>query len=178
MKAYKNIQELCEEQGYENFFQFGRSLYKYTDCGPWCRLILDDESDIYYESEKANDSNLGNVIALEIGSIVEGSDVEIGPVRLTFPFTNEELWDTVNEINEEAKFYWKRDNEDDYLVEVANKEYYVIDSWGLVFPDDMPEGFQRFIEEHYDDMASLNWNETFENAGYRITKIDKSDFVY
>ncbi len=179
MTTYNNIEELLKEEGHENFWQFGRSLYKYTDCGPWCRLALDDGDDIYYESTKANESlDAYNIIGLEIGSIVEGSDVEVGPTLLKFPFTSEELWNTVEEINKEAVFYWERDNEDDFLVEVANEEYYFNSGWGLEFPEDMPEDVQKFIEEHYDELEDLDGNESYENAGYKITKIDKSDFIF
>jgi hypothetical protein len=103
MATYNNIKELCE--GEDNFWKFGRSLYKYTDCGPWCRLVLKNGENIYYESKEANDENTLNrddIVGLEIGSIVEGSDVEVGPYLLKFPFTDVELGDLVEELNNES----------------------------------------------------------------------------
>ena len=93
---------MLAEDGNSNFYQWGRTLHENVDCGPWCRLMLEDGSDIYYESEKANNPIAEKVVALEIGSIVEGSNVEIDGYTLKFPFTDNDLWDTVDQVNEEA----------------------------------------------------------------------------
>lgn len=181
MKTYNNVRELCEGEDAHNFWRLGRSIYKYTDCGPWCRLILEDGNDIYYESEKANDEatlDRTDVIGMEIGSIVEGSDVEIDGVLPKFPFTSEDLWETVKNVNEEASFYWKRDNEDDYLIEAGGEEYHVTIGGSIDFPEGMPKDIQTFIVEYYDEMADMLDGEIWEESGYTITKIDKSDFIF
>ena len=178
MRQINNVKELCELNGNENFYQFGRSLYKYTACGPWCRLIMEDDSDIYYESDKANTKDI-NAVALEIGSIVEGSDVEIGPYRLDFPFDDETMWDVVEEINNEADFYWKRDNEDDFIIECGGKEYVVTTGWGFEYSEDTPESVKTFFENFYEDNYSdMEDGETRENSHYKVTKVDKSMFIY
>jgi hypothetical protein len=56
------------------------------------------------------------VIGFEIGSIVEGSDVEIGPKLLRFPLSSDDYDAAVKAINDEATFYWKRDNTDLYFI--------------------------------------------------------------
>jgi len=173
MKTFNNLKELCVDGGYDNFYQFGRSLYKFS-YGLWTRLILDDGSEVYYEDKSAN-TIPDNAVALEIGSIVEGSEVEIDAVRLTFPFTDKELWETVESVNEEANFYWKRDNEDDYQVEYDGKFYYIC---GEEFPEDMSENVKTFFDESYDEICELDDGDSLEKDGFKVTKIDKSDFIF
>lgn len=179
---YNNAKELCEKNGYENFYQFGRSLYKYIDCGPWCRLIPKDKDDaeLYYESVEANDiNNLDGYIGLEIGGIVEGSDVEIGPNFLKFPFTDEQLRETVENINEEAVFYWKRDNLSDFMIEVGGDVYFTDGvGWDIEYVEDVPQDVKTFFEEHYDEWCDLNEDESIELKGYKITRIDKSMLIF
>lgn len=183
MKTYNNAKELCADDYDNNFWRFGRSLYKYTDCGPWSRLVLTEDRNVYYESKGADDPTLlddPDIIGIEIGSIVEGSDVEIGPEFLKFPFTEKELWDTVEQINEEASFYWKRDNEDDFLIEVDGNEYYITVGWGIEFPEGLPENVKTFFEENYDEISNMDdlSGTTWVEDGYTITKLDKSDFIF
>ena len=179
MKIYNNAKELCEDYD-GNFWRFGRSLYKYTPCGPWCRLFLADGRVIYYEDKGADDPALleNDATGIEIGSIVEGSDVEVGPVFLEFPFTNEYLWDAVEEINEEADFYWKRDNEDDYLIELNNKEFYVSAGWGFEYSEDTPEDVRTFFEEKWDEWEELDEGKSREISSMKVTKIDKSMLTF
>lgn len=56
-------------------------------------------------------------IGIAIGSIVEGSDVEVGPEYLAFPFTDEQLDEVVKGINDEGSFYWERDNSRWYVLQ-------------------------------------------------------------
>lgn len=75
----------------ETLRQIKRRLYKDTDCGAWCGLTA------------------GGVV---IGSIVEGSDAEVQPKVLLFPFTQEHLDWAVEQIEEEADRLWREANED------------------------------------------------------------------
>lgn len=178
MKTYNKVEELLEEYS-GSFYQFGRSLYKGVDCGPWCRLMLEDGSDIYYESNKANEPLVEVVTGLEIGSIVEGSDVEVGPTLLEFPFTDKELWDTVEEIDKEAKFYWERDNKDDYIIEVDGNTYYLTTGWGeFEFSEGTPQSVKNFVENFWDDLEEMEDGEEIELHDYKILKADKSDFIF
>jgi len=181
MKTYKNATELCAAYGADNFWRFGYTLYKHTDCGPWTRLVLTEDRSCYYEDTGADDPSLlldDDIIGIEIGSIVEGSDVEVGPIFLRFPFTSDELDVAVKEINDEASFYWKRDNEDDFVLTSEGVEYYVTSGWGNDFgrhtPDDVAEKFTAWQATD----AYLKEGETIEFNGLTINRIDKSDFTF
>jgi len=41
-----------------------------------------------------------------IGSIVEGVDVEVGPVELRYPFSEEDWWEAVRGVEDEAQRIW------------------------------------------------------------------------
>lgn len=49
MTVYNNLKELLDSHGYESPYQFGRSLYKYTDCGPWTVFLTPDGEKVYYK---------------------------------------------------------------------------------------------------------------------------------
>ena len=70
-----------------------RAIYKVTECGAHLSLT-DDKKGVF------------------IGSIVEGSDVEINADPLTFPFDSEEFWNTVRWVNDEACAEWHIANEE------------------------------------------------------------------
>jgi len=190
MKTYKNATELCNAYDADNFWRFGRSLYKYTDCGPWTRLVLTEDRYAYYEDKGSDDPSLlldEDIIGIEIGSIVEGSDVEVGPIFLRFPFTSDELDVTVREIDEEVSFYWKRDNEDDFVLTSTSDgslsefafrhEYYVTSGWGNDYPKDMPAELIEKFERWQATNPMLDCG-TVEFEGVTIEHIDKQDFVY
>lgn len=71
---------------------------------------------VYYDDDRANlpprdmEAQVGRCVGVRVGSIVEGSDVAIGPYELFFPFSTEQ-WDRlVQQIHREASYYWRRDN--------------------------------------------------------------------
>jgi len=111
--SYLSLRDLLEKRGYDTPYEFGRALYKYTDCGPWTSFLLPDMPDggVYYGSARARQTDwLDRCTGIGIGSIVEGSEVELGPAVLTFPFTSQALEEAVAAIDREADFYWKRDH--------------------------------------------------------------------
>lgn len=55
----------------------------------------------YYE-DSIDPETLGKVIGIRVGSIVEGSDMEVGPED----FMMDTFWEGVALINKEAVFYW------------------------------------------------------------------------
>jgi hypothetical protein len=181
MKTYKNATELCNDHGADNFWRFGRTLYKYTDCGPWTRLVLTEDRSIYYGAKGADDPSLlldDDIIGIEIGSIVEGSEVEIGPILLRFPFTSNKLYAMVKEINDEASFYWKRDNEDEFILTSGGIEYYITSGWGNEYPKDMPaELIEKFERWQATDHGAFEGG-SVEFEGLTIEHIDKSDFTF
>lgn len=100
--------------------EFGRNLYKYTDCGPWTSFVVpghESRGQVYYESPQARAiagqapwwSQCTGVL---IGSIVEGSDAEVQPELLRWPFTQDDLDRAVRNIDEEADRLWHEANDE------------------------------------------------------------------
>jgi hypothetical protein len=156
---------------------WGRGLYKGQDCGPWTVFVLDakgtkmngGKSELYYEDKAAFTNRLAqHIVGLRIGSIVEGSDVEVGPVELTFPFTDEQLDAAVKEINDEASFYWKRDNTSNYKVCKAGQlvacvswtEFESKPAWSEKVPAAVKKAFVKWINRPCPE-------------GYRVVEYDK-----
>jgi len=116
--TYHNLSELLNGEGLGDGSPgaFGRSIYKYTDCGPWVSFLVPGAwlGRVYYTERAAYGWGPrlwgARCTGISVGSIVEGSDAEVGPVRLYFPFTNEQLWDAVQEINDEACAFWDEAN--------------------------------------------------------------------
>lgn len=183
MTTYHNIKELLAAHDAENFWRFGRNLYKYTGCGPWVKLILTEERSMYYEDKGADDPSAlddPDIIGIEIGSIVEGSEVEVGPYFLRFPFAEEQFEEAVKNVDDEAHFYWQRDNIHEYYVDHEDHSY-----WVRIEPfekfdwddDDVPvvvkETFDKWIED-----GDLDEGESITIGEVKITRIDKSDYIY
>lgn len=170
--TYNNLLELLVSNGTEaTAYQFGRSLYKYTACGPWIQFLLADDTSVYYESEKANETDwFDQCVGIRIGSIVEGSDVEIDEEPLMFPFTEEQLDATVKGINEAADFYWKRDNSTYYSVFNAAGERLLYCQW--IAWDDAPTyedtGEEDFTDEQAKALAFQAGQTVFDNPGHPI----------
>lgn len=119
-----NIREFVEYCGIgDTLHRIGRAVYDGTDCGPWLSFpVKNTKGDllrgIYYQDKEAFEPASLNlpITGVEVGSIVEGSDTEVGPYYLQFPFKMHQFWDMVDAVNREASFYWERDNSDWYLV--------------------------------------------------------------
>ena len=115
--------------GHEHFYSFGRCLYKYTDCGPWVVAVLMDDREVYYEDKEAWELPMETEVKyLRVGSIVEGSDVEVGPYDVEDP---KEFSKTVKDINDECTFFWRRDNLDHFRLIRGGKDIgYITCGWG------------------------------------------------
>lgn len=72
---------LNAELGRETPGGWSKSIFDGTECGAWIEV---------HES------------TVSIGSIVEGGDVECYPEALSWPFTKDEFWGTVERINDAA----------------------------------------------------------------------------
>lgn len=143
--SYFNLDDFLWKQDAESPYEYGRNLYKATACGPWVSYTTpaDKRGYIYYEDPlarrtKAKQDWWASCTGIEIGSIVEGSDVEVGPTKLVFPFTEDELEKVVAEIDAEAGFYWDRDNSTYYNVCNAQGELHLACVWADF--DDAPTG--------------------------------------
>ena len=77
---------LNTELGREGAEGWSKSLYKGTACGAWLAL-LDHQT-------------------IQVGSIVEGSEYEVDPNDLVWPFTREQFWDTVQDIEDQCQEIW------------------------------------------------------------------------
>lgn len=118
-----------DDCGHDSFGEFGRCLYKYTDCGPWVVAVLKDGREIYYGDKEAWELTMDTEIkCLRVGSIVEGSDVEVGPFDVEDP---KEFSATIKQIDEECTFFWRRDNLDHfYLKRKDDFIGYIVCGWG------------------------------------------------
>ena len=152
--TFDNLGQLLDHFGAETPYQLGRSLYKATDCGPWITFVCEGSPNldappgpvhVYYEDRAADlpadqfERFHGRCTAVMVGSIVEGSDVEVGPEILSFPFTSDQFDQEVQAINDEAVFCWNRDNglHGVWHHNVTNEEHHFLYTWGdIVWADD------------------------------------------
>jgi len=104
--------------------------------------------EVCYESDEAN--TLTECIGIKMGSIVEGSEAYVDREPMMFPFTGKEFDAYVQSIDDEASFYWKRDNLDHYMVRQGNKEYCVTSGWGeeLKLPKKLRETVTAFLQNN------------------------------
>jgi hypothetical protein len=89
-KMINNFEDLCKQFGCESKAQIEKAVYELTECGAWIKFTKD---------------------GVELGSIVEGSDAEVGPESLTYPFSIGEIWNTLEGIDNEACALWDEANE-------------------------------------------------------------------
>ena len=94
-----------------------RSIYKYTECGPWLSVRTWDNRTFHCDELDKVDKN--EVRYLLVGSIVEGSDAEVTAdwidlVECESPEAAVKLFnDTVEWVNDEACALWDEANEED-----------------------------------------------------------------
>ena len=108
-----NLEMLLSEYRADTPHEFGRALYKYTDCGPWITFLVyagedNPPREIYYEDDEANNTDwIKDCVGVCVGSIVEGSDEGIDPITLMFPFTSLQFSNAVESINHDAAIVWE-----------------------------------------------------------------------
>jgi hypothetical protein len=179
--------ELAEEFGADNLYGVYRPIYKYTDCGPSIGfqirgLPADHKSregapwregtedlwlycdDLLTLGTFADMAEKGlEIIGVSVSSIVEGSDVEIEGGRIPVTSSKDEFWKLVSSVDEEAKFYWERDNSDWYLLRKKGEEsteHAFHETWGdIKFDDDMPPELQAAVEKFIEAGGNWTWNE-------------------
>ena len=104
-----NVNELLATLDVDCPAKFGRSVYKYVDCGPWVCYLTEDDDVYYMDATKENVTN-ENCVGVSVGSIVEGSEVGLGPIEMRFPFEEDAFWTNLEDINYEASVEWEEAN--------------------------------------------------------------------
>ena len=113
-----NLEAILSDNGSDmNVHALYRSIYKYTACGPWLSVQLHDGTCVH--CDKLHTVGNGNVRALLVGSIVEGSDAEVtaDPIDLLEyddPAEAVRVFNaTVEWVNGEACALWDAANAED-----------------------------------------------------------------
>ena len=167
-----------DDCGHDSFYDFGRCLYKYTDCGPWVTAVLLDGTEVYYEDREARELPMSTVVDhVKVGSIVEGSDVYVGPFDVHDP---KKFGKVVESIDDEADFYWKRDNT--YLFTITRPGYtdvVVRENWGDV---EWESGFPFWIRRtHRQELEAIMHDpdgEEWTIGPYTMKLVDQSWDTY
>lgn len=113
--TFGNLTELLSHFEAETPYHLGRMIYDATECGPWLAFILGPDMpntpDIYYEdSDAQKDATCLPCVGVKVGSIVEGSDYEIPPISLFFPFDSNAFDAAIQKINQQACDEWEEAN--------------------------------------------------------------------
>ena len=113
-----NLEAILGDNGSDmDVYSLGRSLYKYTECGPWLSVLLHDGT--WKHTGDLLDVKNDDVRGLLVGSIVEGSDAEVkGDLidLLLYEDTAEcvrDFLEQVEKVNAEASALWEEANADD-----------------------------------------------------------------
>lgn len=166
---------------YSSFYRFARNVYKYTACGPWVRAVLPDGTKVYYESDEGYALPMDTVVDhVEVGSIVEGSDVEVGPYEVHDP---KDFWEVVAGVNDEASFYWELDNTDLYSVTKDGFDNVVFRlNWGNItwetgFPHWIRGTTRNKIVRFAKYRKEMNY-ESVDIDGWTVQPEDQSGYTY
>lgn len=108
--VYESTVRLFREHGAETPQQYAQEAYDRTACGVWTAFVLGcgdikQAGEVIHSSELNDRQNTAewaarHIVGVVHGTIVEGSDAEFEADPLLFPFTDEELaqtWDYLNE---------------------------------------------------------------------------------
>ena len=98
----------CHRDGItNNVSRWKKSIYKGTACGAWIALV-DNET-------------------VQIGSIVEGIEQCAESVNLTWPFTSDDFWAAVQDIEDQCSELWNKTHGCDDCPENPEDGYNMID---------------------------------------------------
>ena len=131
--------------------------------------------EVYYESGAAN--TLTECAGIKMGSIVEGSEAYVDREPMMFPFSGQEFDAYVKSINDEASFYWERDNLDHYRVRQGKKEYCVTSGWGeeLKLPKKLREAVTAFLQNNELEEGQIT---TIPSTKIEIEKLSTDGWGY
>lgn len=98
----------------DSFGDWGRSVYKYTGCGPWTVALLPDGRELYYEDREAYEYKGDQpIVGVRLGSIVEGWDGELPPYDC---YTREEFDKALEELEDITSNIWELANGDFFSI--------------------------------------------------------------
>ena len=174
------IRQLANELSADNPWSIYRSVYKYTACGPSLGMLVGDKwyycDDLHKLGTFEDMKRAGQeVMGVSVSSIVEGSDAEVpGDVLIDngkMP-TVEEFWKLVEAVNEEACFYWDRDNSQWYLLKKSGDDkatYSFHNTWGEIewHDDSVPKKLRKAAEEFISGEVELNIGEYVDLPGIK-----------
>ena len=132
--------------------------------------------EVYYESDEAN--TLAECAGIKMGSIVEGSEAYVDRDPMMFPFTGKEFDEYVKGIDDEASFYWNRDNLDHYSITNGKTEYYIESGWGeemTKLPTKLRGIVTKFLQEN--DLEE-DKPTTIPSTKIQIMKLSTDDWFY
>lgn len=117
-------------------------------CKRVCITLHRIEEPSYREVYYSEADTLTECAGIKMGSIVEGSEAYVDRDPMMFPFTGEEFDKYVQGIDDEASFYWERDNLDHYRIQNGKKEYYITSGWGkeIELPPKLREIVTKFLQ--------------------------------
>lgn len=151
---------------------FYRAVYKGTDNGPGIGFCINGKwvyNEDLYKYENTDDFwEENDVTGVMISPYVEGSEVEVQSRTFTKPFITSQFWEANQEGDEEARFYWERDNSDWYMLEAPNGDFDVSKvCWGeWVHGIVTPEAVKKALEAMYsDDELPRNEEDYFSLPG-------------
>lgn len=141
MEKINNIIELSAFYSLETWRLLGTHLYRESNCGVSTTLLLKNDerlvmpSSTYFKAELKDPINPLDVIGIELGTIVEGSDAEFQADPLLFPFEISEITEAVQYLEEltddvfediETYCYWVKNKTTDLFVGVIelDEDYY------------------------------------------------------
>ena len=114
-----NLKAILDDWGVENVKQLDRTIYKRTECGAHLSVQLHDGT--WRHSGNLDGIDNGNVQALLLGSIVEGSDADVtaDPISL-LNYMDEgdekrliaDFDKTIDWVNDEACRIWEEENKE------------------------------------------------------------------
>jgi len=143
--------------------------------------------EIYYEDKQARTLDwIDDCVGIRIGSIVEGSEVEISPENLMFPFKEIDFEKVTSHINEQVSFYWERDNSDNFYIQykevcasvrVCNGEFNWCDNNELT--DEIKQQVDDWLDSYYEvDMNTVNHEKVSISRELFIQYYTNDDIFY
>ena len=114
------VEDLFAHYGVDDPCEFGRMMYKYTSCGPWTAFLLrapvehpgwngTPKNSLYYEDFRRYPElceHAHEIVGVQFGSIVEGTDAEAVPVTVEFPCTDDDIDAAIQDVDTQCTDIW------------------------------------------------------------------------